>query len=54
MNDASPVQGRDADRARELRRIKLAATLVLVSTAVLFMLFLWFRKDDLSRGAPLR
>jgi len=36
MDDASPLQGRDADRARELRRVKLAATLVLVSTAVLF------------------
>ena len=37
MDDASPLQGRDADRARELRRIKLAATLLLVSTAVLFI-----------------
>jgi uncharacterized membrane-anchored protein YjiN (DUF445 family) len=37
MDDASPLQGRDADRVRELRRIKLAATLVLVSTAVLFV-----------------
>ena len=37
MDDASPLQGRDADRARELRRIKLAATLLLVSTAVLFV-----------------
>lgn len=35
MDDAS-LQGRDADRARELRRIKLAATLLLMSTAVLF------------------
>ena len=26
MDDASPLQGRDADRARELRRVKLAAT----------------------------
>jgi uncharacterized membrane-anchored protein YjiN (DUF445 family) len=37
MDDASPLQGRDADRARELRRVKLAATLLLVSTAVLFV-----------------
>ncbi|WP_428674856.1 DUF445 domain-containing protein [Reyranella sp.] len=36
MDDASPLQGRDADRARELRRIKLAATLLLISTAALF------------------
>jgi uncharacterized membrane-anchored protein YjiN (DUF445 family) len=37
MDDASPLQGRDADRARELRRVKLVATLLLVSTAVLFI-----------------
>jgi hypothetical protein len=27
---------------------------VIAFTAILFMLFLWFRKDDLSRGAPPR
>ncbi len=37
MDDASPLQGRDADRARELRQVKLAATLLLVSTAALFV-----------------
>jgi len=37
MHDASPLQGRDADRARELRQVKLVATLLLVSTAVLFV-----------------
>ena len=36
MDDASPLQGRDADRARELRQVKLVATLLLISTAVLF------------------
>ena len=37
MDDASPRETRDADRARVLRRIKLAATLVLVATASLFV-----------------
>jgi uncharacterized membrane-anchored protein YjiN (DUF445 family) len=37
MNDASPLQGRDADRARALRRIKLVATLLLLSMAALFI-----------------
>ncbi len=37
MDDASPHETRDADRARALRRIKLAATLVLVATASLFV-----------------
>lgn len=37
MSDASPSQGRDADRARELRQTKLAATAVLVCTAALFL-----------------
>ncbi|MCW5735990.1 MAG: DUF445 family protein [Enhydrobacter sp.] len=37
MDDASPLQGRDADRARELRNIKMVATGLLVSTAVLFV-----------------
>src|SRR3954469_13598029 len=37
MEQASPLQGRDADRARALSRIKLAATLLLVGTAVLFV-----------------
>ncbi|MFI5001484.1 MAG: DUF445 domain-containing protein [Reyranellales bacterium] len=37
MDDASPRETRDADRARALRRIKLAATLVLVGTASLFV-----------------
>ena len=37
MDDASPLQGRDADRAKALTRIKLAATLLLVSTAALFV-----------------
>jgi uncharacterized membrane-anchored protein YjiN (DUF445 family) len=37
MDDASPRETRDADRARALRRIKLAATLVLVATASLFV-----------------
>src|SRR3982751_459108 len=36
MDDASPLHGRDADRARELRRAKLVATLLLVCTAALF------------------
>src|ERR1700741_3681484 len=35
--DADRAQARDVDRARSLTRIKLAATLLLVSTAVLFM-----------------
>src|SRR3954469_24525870 len=38
MEQASPLQGRDADRARALSRIKLAATLLLLSTAALFVL----------------
>jgi uncharacterized membrane-anchored protein YjiN (DUF445 family) len=37
MEQASPLQGRDADRARALSRIKLAATLLLLSTAALFV-----------------
>ena len=37
MDDASPRETRDADRARALRRIKWAATLVLVGTASLFV-----------------
>jgi len=37
MDPASPLQGRDADRARALARIKLAATLLLLSTAALFL-----------------
>lgn len=37
MDRASPLQGRDADRAKALTRIKLAATLLLVSTAALFV-----------------
>ena len=37
MDQASPLQGRDADRAKALARIKLAATLLLVSTAALFV-----------------
>jgi uncharacterized membrane-anchored protein YjiN (DUF445 family) len=37
MNDASPREARDADRARALSRVKLAATLVLVATATLFV-----------------
>lgn len=36
MNDASSPAGRDADRARALRRIKLAAVLLLLAMAVLF------------------
>ena len=35
MEQASPSQGRDADRARALSRIKLAATLLLLSTAAM-------------------
>ena len=37
MDDASPLKGRDADRARELRGIKMVATGLLVSTAILFV-----------------
>jgi uncharacterized membrane-anchored protein YjiN (DUF445 family) len=37
MDPASPFQGRDADRARALLRIKLTATLLLLSTAALFL-----------------
>ena len=37
MDPASPLQGRDADRAKALTRIKLAATLLLLSTAALFI-----------------
>jgi uncharacterized membrane-anchored protein YjiN (DUF445 family) len=37
MSDTSLHEARDADRARALRRIKLAATLVLVATASLFV-----------------
>src|SRR6476660_100164 len=37
MEPASPLLGRDADRAQALTRIKVAATLLLLSTAVLFV-----------------
>jgi uncharacterized membrane-anchored protein YjiN (DUF445 family) len=37
MDPDSPLLGRDADRARALARIKLAATLLLISTAALFL-----------------
>jgi uncharacterized membrane-anchored protein YjiN (DUF445 family) len=50
MDDASPLQGRDADRARELRQTKLAATLLLVSTAVLFVVARHFEPQHWAWG----
>jgi uncharacterized membrane-anchored protein YjiN (DUF445 family) len=50
MDDASPLQGRDADRARELRHIKLAATLLLVSTAALFVVARHFEPTHWAWG----
>ena len=37
MDPDSPLQGRDADRARALARVKLAATLLLLAMAALFI-----------------
>src|SRR5512133_3438057 len=37
MDPGSPLLARDADRARALRRIKFIAALVLLATAVLFV-----------------
>jgi uncharacterized membrane-anchored protein YjiN (DUF445 family) len=37
MDPDSPLQGRDADRARALARVKLAATLLLLAMAALFV-----------------
>jgi uncharacterized membrane-anchored protein YjiN (DUF445 family) len=50
MDVASPPQARDADRARELRQVKLAATLLLVSTAVLFVVARHFEPTHWAWG----
>ena len=50
MDDASPLQGRDADRAKALARIKLAATLLLVSTAALFVVARHFEPTHWAWG----
>src|SRR3954466_8927402 len=50
MEQASPSQGRDADRARALSRIKLAATLLLLSTAALFIVARHFEPVNWAWG----
>jgi uncharacterized membrane-anchored protein YjiN (DUF445 family) len=50
MEPASPLLGRDADRARALARIKLAASLVLLSTAMLFGVARYFEATHWAWG----
>jgi uncharacterized membrane-anchored protein YjiN (DUF445 family) len=50
MDPAAPAQTRDADRARALARIKLAAVLLLLSTAALFVVARHFEASHWAWG----